>query len=149
MAPSVLEGELAAVRGELARVDAKCATLAALAGAALAFLVTQTAAPHHPVVVRVMLGAAGLLLAAAVVVLLAGVLRPRLGATGFCRWARLSAAAVVAELGEVDQAHHAANELVVLSRITVVRQRTLRRAVDLLTGGVTLIGCATVAGVIA
>ena len=34
--------ELAAVRGELTRLDAKCSTLAGLAGAALAFVVTQT-----------------------------------------------------------------------------------------------------------
>lgn len=38
---SLLELELAAVRGEQVRIDGKCSTLAGLAGAALVYLVGQ------------------------------------------------------------------------------------------------------------
>jgi hypothetical protein len=63
-----LEGELAAVRGELARVDAKCGVLTAVATGAAAFTATQ--AGHGPLAARVILAAAGVTFAAAVLILL-------------------------------------------------------------------------------
>src|SRR4051812_30184071 len=85
----LLCGELAAVRGELSRVDAKCATLTGLAGAAAAFLTTRIHTAT-PLLTRLLLAAAGIGLAAAAVLLLAGVLRPRTGTTGFRRWAAMN-----------------------------------------------------------
>jgi hypothetical protein len=83
--PSI-SAELAAVRGELGRIDAKCATLAGLAGAAAAFLATQ-APTRSPMPVRILLAAAGV----AMVVLFAshgtscsGVRAPPGSGTGRC-----------------------------------------------------------------
>ncbi|RAY16374.1 hypothetical protein DPM19_05710 [Actinomadura craniellae] len=145
----LLADELAAVRGELVRIDAKCATLAGLSGAALAFLVTQTGTAE-PWPVRALLAAAGIALAAAAVLLLAGVLRPRLGCTGFLRYATQSAPEIrrgLMLLNPHGVEEHQATELLVLSRIARAKNVRLRRSVDLMTAGLVLVGAALLAGV--
>lgn len=110
-----IEGELAAVRAELPRVDAKCGTLTSLTMAGLAFITTQVT--HGPLAVRVLMSAAGIVLAAATLVLLA-VIKPRMGSTGFRLYARLSPQAVGKVLA--DQAavvNLQERDLVTLSRI--------------------------------
>jgi Pycsar effector protein len=154
-----LSEELAAVRAELARVDAKCATLAALAGAAAAFTATQAA--HGPLAVRAAAAAAGLAFTAAVLVLLLAVLRPRFGGSGFCRYAALSQLAIrdLARYGWTDDVQHGRprleahvlgpSDLSVLSKLAYAKYRRLRLAVDLMSAGVALLAAAVVAGVIA
>jgi hypothetical protein len=90
--------------------------------------------------------------------LLLTVLRPRLGTSGFCRWARLSADEIRgggwrdAPEGVTGQrtAHTAdaqdAETLRALSVIAVTKYRRLRLAVDLAAAGVVLLGAAAVAG---
>jgi hypothetical protein len=155
-----LSEELAAVRGELGRVDAKCATLAGLTGAAAAFTATQ-AAGHAPVAVRAAAVAAGLAFTASALVLLLAVLRPTLGSAGFCRWAALSAPEIEDCAEKHDDAEStggipavsaaradAAEVLQVLSVITVTKYRRLRVAVDLAAAGVALLAAVAVAGAI-
>jgi hypothetical protein len=158
---TTLATELAAVRGELTRVDAKCSTLTGLAGAMLAFLVTQ--AGHGPIAARVLVAAAGVVLAAAILTLLS-VLRPRLGSTGFRRYATMSSAQVRAlflvhspydpgargnggPAGSGDGIE--AEDLQVLSVITDRKYRGLRLAVDLTVVAVVFLVFALLAGVIA
>src|SRR4051794_39649688 len=99
----LLSGELAAVRGELSRVDAKCATLTGLAGAAAAFLTTRIHTAT-PLLTRLLLAAAGIGLAAAAVLLLAGVLRPRTGTTGFRRWSAMNDHQINTHFTDLDRA---------------------------------------------
>jgi hypothetical protein len=151
-------------RGELGRVDAKCATLAGLTGAAVAFTAAQ-AAGQAPVIVRAMTAVAGLAFAASALVLLLAVLRPALGHIGFCRWAVLSTREIESRAKEQDDAGRtggvpaieaaqaarvdAAESLRVLSVIAVTKYRWLRLAVDLAAAGVVLLAGAAVAGVAA
>jgi Pycsar effector protein len=143
---AVLSAELAAVRAELVRVDGKCATLAALAGAMMAFLATQVS-DHAPLPVRAVLGAAGLVLAAASIVLLVGVLRPRLGSTGFRRYAAMDTDQIRDLFTDLASTHtHQATrclesgELKVLSQFAATKYLRLRLAVDLIAVGVVLTG---------
>lgn len=145
-----LTAEMDVVRVELTRVDAKCSTLVGLAGAALAFLVTQM---HGPIGVRALLAGAGVLLAAAVLVLL-WVLRPRLGAAGFCAFARTSPDgiarwALADEPDGLKALTAEAADLRFLSQIVDRKYRSLRRAVDLAGLAVILLAAALVAGVVA
>jgi hypothetical protein len=142
----ILAAELTAVRGELVRVDAKCATLTGLAGAGLAFLL-QVSTGRLEVAVRVLLAAAALCWAAAALLLLVRVLRPHLGGTGLCRWADMSAGDVLGCVGSVREDTHTARELVVLSQIAVRKYRALRKAVALLSAGVVLAVASVLAGV--
>ena len=149
----MLAEELAGVRHELTRLDAKCGTLVAITGAGLAVLTSQIT--RGPLPVRVLLAAAGVLLAASAVVILAGILRPRLGKTGFCRWAEMTPAEIthlfrggtagtqsqVAELQPTD--------LAVLSGLVRVKQGRLRVAVDLLITAIVLIAVALVVKAVA
>ncbi|WP_106403768.1 Pycsar system effector family protein [Actinocorallia populi] len=145
----ILLAELAAVRGELVRVDAKCATLTALAGAGLAFLL-QASAQRADLVVRVLLAAAALCWTAAALLLLVGVLRPALGSSGFCRWSGMTHHRILAEVDQqLTEDLYAAEELAVLSRIAVRKYTALRQAVVLLAAGVVVLAAATLAGVIA
>jgi hypothetical protein len=162
-AAPVLDSELAAVRAELARVDAKCSTLAALAGAAAAYTAGQ--ASHGPAAVRGVLVAAGAVFTAAVLVLLLTVLRPRLGSAGFCRWAGLSACEIGSRATQLDDAlaiggipameaaraarEHTAHTLQTLSVITLTKYQRLRLAVDLAAVGVLLLAATGIAGAVA
>lgn len=140
-----LTNELAAVRAELPRVDAKCSTLTGLTMAGIAFLATQVT--HGPVPVRILMGAAGLTLAAATVVLLTAVIRPRLASTGF----RAYATATPAELRMLLVAECRATQerdLIVLSQITNRKYRGLKLATDLTVVAVALAAVAIVAGVL-
>jgi hypothetical protein len=141
-----LEAEVAAVRGELTRLDAKCGTLASVAGIGAAVLTGQIT--HGPVAARVLLAAAGLLLAVAAVLLL-WILRPRMGRTGWCRWAHLDAQSITVAFTRGDAAVRAADDLHVLSAITMAKQIRLRRAVDLLVAAVAVVAAALVAGAVA
>src|SRR5919108_1495400 len=129
---TVLADELVAVRAELARVDAKAATLTGLAGAATAFLVTRIG--HGPGPVQVLLAVAGLALVGAAATLLTKVVRPRLGPSGFCRYASMTSDDVrrALVLDDVDAREHQARELVILARIATAKNRSLQRASDLL-----------------
>lgn len=146
-AETVVAAELAAVRGELTRVDAKCATLVGLAGAGLAFTLTAVSG-RAPVVERVLLVAAAAALASSALVLLLQALRPRLGGSGFCRWSAMEPGQVLQDLADVDPARHHAGELAVLSAIALRKFRAVRMAVDLMAAGMVLLAAAIVAGVI-
>jgi hypothetical protein len=152
-----LDGELAAVRGELSRVDGKCGVLTAIATGAAAFSATQTG--HGPVAARAALTAAGVVFAAAVLVLLAA-LRPRSGAAGWCRYLSLPAEAIsdLDRNGRTGDAYPApttwardlaVEDLGVFSRLAHAKYRRVRLAVDLIGAGVLLLGAGVVAGVIA
>jgi hypothetical protein len=152
-----LSEELAAVRGELARVDSKCATLAGLAGAAAAFTASQ--AGHGPAPVRAAVAAAGVAFTAAVLVLLLTVLRPCFGTAGWCRYAAMTAE----QIGNIGRhgwtgphrgrgtsgAEMGPEDLVALARITGAKYRRFRVAVDLAAVGVVLLAIAVVGGAIA
>lgn len=153
----VIAEELSAVRGELSRVDSKCATLAGLAGVAAAF--TTTHADHGPLVVRAVAAVSGLAFTAAVLVLLA-VLRPRLGTRGFCLYATLTPAQISTLFGagaldgrvrtpggEVSIQQLPADDLHTLSQIARRKYKHLRLAVDLMAAGVGLLTAAMVTGV--
>jgi Family of unknown function (DUF5706) len=160
-AKELLTSQLAAVRGELTRVDAKCSTLVSLAGAALAFLVTQA---HGPLLVRVLLAAAGVTLAGATVALLA-VLRPRLGTTGFRRFAVMDSAEVRALFtvrhpfdpeargnggaAQADPVGIECEDLRVLSQIVNRKYLGLRLAVDLVAAAAVLVAAALIIAVTA
>lgn len=129
--------ELTAVRGELTRVDTKCGTLAGLTGAGLAFLTTHL---DGPAPVRAVLALAGTALTAATLTLLS-VLRPRLGTTGFRRWARMNPQQVDRYLTDATE-HHGTEDLVVLSQIVDRKYVGLRHAVDLSVAAVVAIAVA-------
>jgi hypothetical protein len=135
-----LNEELAAVRAELTRLDSKCSTLAGLSGAALAFVAARVAG-HGPVLAKVPLVAAGATLAAAAVVLLATVLRPRFGPTGFNRYAAMTATQIrtLLETRTGDEDTDRARDLHILSAFARRKNRRLRLAVDLITAAVALI----------
>lgn len=152
-----LDGELAAVRGELARVDGKCGTLTAVATGAAAFTAAQ--AGHGPLPARAVLAAAGAVFAAAVLVLLAA-LRPRTGTAGWCRYLVIPAG----EIADLDRQGWAdsgfsgsrrrardlaAEDLGVLAALADVKYRHVRAAVRLTGAGVVLLAAGLVAGVIA
>ncbi|MGP4027303.1 Pycsar system effector family protein [Actinomadura sp. 3N407] len=139
---------IADVYRELERVDTKCGALAGLTGAGAAYLGTTMTAKTG-VLVIVPLSVASVLLAAATVLLL-WTLRPRLGPTGFNRWAvcdedeiaahltaELAAEQAVASTGLVDAAaldartRHAAAELQILSRICLRKNQILRTTITL------------------
>lgn len=143
MTGAALMEELAAVRAELTRTDAKCSTLAGLTGAAAAFIATQTS--KAPLLTRSLLGLAGVLLVTAAIVLLLGVLRPRLGSTGFRRYTHMTAAQIDLHF---QQPQSPSEDLRILSTICDAKNRLLRRAVDLTACGVALIGLAVAAGVL-
>lgn len=135
-----LNEELTAVRTELTRLDGKSSTLAGLAGAALAFVVARTAS-HGPIIAKVPLVLAGTALAAAAVVLLASVLRPRFGPTGFNRYAAMSEYQIrdLLEKRTGDQDTERARDLHILSVLARRKNRRLRLAVDLIIAAVVLI----------
>lgn len=136
MTETPIVGELAAVRAELPRVDAKCATMTSLAMAGLAFTATQVT--HGPNVVRVLWGAAAFGLAAATLVLLA-VIKPRRGRTGFRLYARLSPETigeVFADQAAVVSVHE--RDLITLSRIVDRKYAGLWWAVALASAAVVL-----------
>lgn len=158
----LLSTELVGVRAELNRVDAKCQMLAGLSGAAAAFTATQVIG-HGPAITRWMLGLAGVVLAAATVLLLAAVIRPRLGVTGFCQYADLPYDDVEAlfkhgrtdrrSAGTFDPTAVEAEEvelidLMALSRLVKRKYTWLRGAVDLSAAGVVFIGLGVLAGAI-
>lgn len=151
--------ELGVVRGELPRVDSKVSTMAGLAGAMAAFVATQvTSAPT--LVMRLGLVAAGEFLVAATVVLLLA-LRPHLGQTGFCAYARMTDEQLERYFEELrpagppsTQAEQAIEreergDLRVYSQICLSKYRRVRWAVDLAIGGVLAIGIVIALAVVA
>jgi len=144
---SPVAAELAAVRAELPRVDAKCGTMTSLSMAGLAFVATQVT--HGPMVVRVLMGAAGVVLAAATLVLLVAVIRPRLGTTGFRMYGRMSPEKVRELFADPAAAvDHQERDLIVLATTTDRKYRHLRIAVDLTAVAVAFTAAAMLAGVL-
>lgn len=143
----ILAAELAAVRGELVRADAKCATLTGLAGAGLAFLLQASTGQRVDLVVRVLLAAAAICWAAAALLLLVRVLRPHQGPSGFRWWAERGPVALMEEWPSENT--YLAHELHILAGIAVRKYDALRRAVTLLALGVVGLVAAMPAGVIA
>ncbi|TYB38407.1 Pycsar system effector family protein [Actinomadura chibensis] len=141
-----IDAELAAVRGEQARLDAKCGTLTAVVGAVMAILTSQIG--RAPLAVRVVLALAGVALAASAVVLLVGVLRPRLGTSGFVRYAVMTPAQITTAFAGWTP-NETSTDLRFLSELVLVKQRRLRRAIDLLIVGLVLVGIALGVAVIA
>lgn len=127
----------AEVKAEIARTDNKTALLLAFVGALLAGV--WTVATQLPLnVAAYAVGAAGVAVLLAAAGLLLRAVRPNLGGTrpiGFPLWATLSAEQVSAELSEDRMAQHVVN----LSRIAVAKFTALRRAVDLIYAGGTVL----------
>jgi hypothetical protein len=140
-----LAAKLAVVRGEQARLDAKCSTLAAVNGAVMAVLTSQIS--RAPAPARFVLAGAGIALAVSAVILLAGVLRPRLGTSGFMAYASMSSEEI--EDLFAYEVSSLADDLRFLSCLVRGKQLRLRRAVDLLTAGLVLIGVALIVAVAA
>lgn len=154
----VLESELAAVRGELARIDHKCATLVALSGVVMAVVIPQIGrvSDSH---VRTVMGVGVLVLAIAAVVMLVAILRPRLGTSGFQRWSAMTPRQIermftvgyhdpnpgtVHDRVQVSSLQPA--DLHFLSALVAKKQGWLRHAIDFMVGGLVLIGIAPVVG---
>ncbi|GAB3988916.1 hypothetical protein GCM10029978_112560 [Actinoallomurus acanthiterrae] len=138
-AESLLSVELTAVRGELTRVDAKCATLTTLTMAGLAFIATKVG--HGPDLARVLLSVAGLMLASATLTLLT-VISPHLGSIRL--YARLSPAGVREVLADqATAARHHENSLISLSRVVSRKYLGLLIAVTETGTAVALIAVAT------
>ncbi|GAA4632452.1 hypothetical protein GCM10023196_065960 [Actinoallomurus vinaceus] len=138
-AESLLSAELTAVRGELARVDAKCATLTTLTMAGLAFIATKVG--HGPGLARILLSVAGLMLAAATLTLLT-VICPHIGYIRL--YARLSPAGVREVLADRTAAvKHHENSLISLSQIVSRKYLGLLIAVTETGAAVALMAVAT------
>ncbi|MEU5869590.1 Pycsar system effector family protein [Nonomuraea sp. NPDC047529] len=148
-APSVLARETDAVRAELARIDAKANTLLAFT---LGWLTGLTAlavtGPHTGLVGGVALWAAGLLLAVAAVLLLRAV-RPRIprtGGTGFVAHARAASSAELLTTlagthnGVQGGAAAAADNLLILSKITKEKNDLIRMAIDIMLADLLVLG---------
>ncbi|MCO6011481.1 DUF5706 domain-containing protein [Actinoallomurus purpureus] len=146
---TTLTSELAAVRNELSRVDAKCGTLTALTGAGmLALITTLTGGKAHHDAAWWCSWFATLFLAAATITLLS-VLRPRLGSTGFRRYAYMDPGQIQRLLTELHPAVVESEDLMVLSQIVNRKYLALRRAVDLTMFAAAVIALALVVGVVA
>jgi hypothetical protein len=138
----LLTEELAAVRGELTRVDSKASMLLALAAGGMA--VVATADQHRLAAVLLVNG--GMVSVGLALVLLLSVVRPRLGVTGFLRHAGGTIDDVRAELTTCDADVWRSQELACLSRIARRKYELLRSAVDLLSLALALILAGLLAG---
>jgi hypothetical protein len=136
-APSVLARETDAVRTELARIDAKANTLLAFTlGWLTAVIALAVTRPRIDLFGGVALWAAGIVLALATVMLLLAI-RPRIprtGGTGFVAHARAQdAAELLATLAtQGTGASAAADNLLLLSKITRDKNDLIRTAVNLM-----------------
>lgn len=143
-AVAALQQEVAAVRGELARVDAKCALLVSLAAGGLALVATADLPADVAGAVIVLRQLAGFLFAAAMGVLLVAVLprTPRRGGTGFVVHAQhacptdLLASLTPGADGAEEEADRLSAEVWRLSRLTLAKYRTIAAAVWLLIAAV-------------
>lgn len=139
-----LDGELAAVRGELARIDSKCGVLTAIATGAAALAAAEVSG-HPPALARGVFAAAGAVLAAAVLVLLAA-LRPRYGTGGWCRHRSMPPDEIRDLAGSGSALIEVrAEDLHVLSALTAAKYPLIGRAVQLLSAGVVLLGAGVIA----
>ncbi|MFC3983198.1 Pycsar system effector family protein [Streptosporangium jomthongense] len=146
-AVAALQQEVAAVRGELARVDAKCALLVSLAAGGLALVATVDLPADVVGAVTVLRQFAGVLFAAAVGVVLVAVLPriPRRGGTGFVAHARHACPAdLLASLtsgadGAQEEGERLSAEVWRLSRLALAKYRTIRVAVWLLIAATTTV----------
>jgi hypothetical protein len=129
--------ELAAIRGELHRIDGKSGTLLTLA--AVEFAWSATSGPRAGSAAGV-LRAAGLLLGAAAMLYLLFVVRPHLGPA----WSGRPAAGGTNAPAE-GVASWRRGELAVLSALVLTKYRRLRVAVGLLIGAVPLLVAAQLA----
>ncbi|MET1035208.1 MAG: Pycsar system effector family protein [Arthrobacter sp.] len=137
--------EMAVIRLELARVDAKASTLVGLDGAGLLF--AATSANSAPMAAKVLLLAVAVTLAfSATFALLA--LRPRFGPTGLCRWRQMILHDLAAAMNG-RQRGDSVLELKFMSQLTYDKFRALRWSVNAIFVAVALLVTAVVAGVIA
>ncbi|MBB4913339.1 Pycsar system effector family protein [Streptosporangium saharense] len=135
-----LQQEVAAARGELARVDAKCALLVSLAAGGLALTFAAPALPASAGAASFLREVAGFLFAAAMGALLVAVLPriPRRGGTGFVAHARRACPAdLLTSLtpgadGAKEEADRLSAEVWRLSRLTLAKYQTIAAAVWLL-----------------
>lgn len=134
---------------ELGRLDTKCGALAGLTGAGATFLASTMPAKTGTGVL-IMLTGASLMLGLATVVLLK-TMRPRLGPTGFNRYAVGDPAELAAELDAEAAAAAdggcsvpAAQNLQILSQICVRKNRMLAAAIDMVIVAVVFIAAAAV-----
>ncbi|WP_431973974.1 Pycsar system effector family protein [Micromonospora haikouensis] len=132
-----LTAELATVRAELVRVDAKASTLLTLAGTALTVGLAVLARADLPIP-ALATGAVTVAVIGVAVGLLACAVRPSLGGGhGLIRYATSAPGDLMtdAALPPLSMASLRAHELVWLSRTTVAKYRRVRTAVDLLLCG--------------
>ncbi|GHH63688.1 hypothetical protein GCM10017673_05050 [Streptosporangium violaceochromogenes] len=137
----ILQQEVSAVRGELTRMDAKCALLVSLAAGGLALTLAAPALPAGAGAASAARLIAGLLFAAAVGVVLAAVL-PRIprrgrGGTGFVAHARRACptdllTSLTPGADGAGEAERLSAELWRISRLTLAKYRTVTAAVWLL-----------------
>ncbi|MET8145672.1 Pycsar system effector family protein [Sphaerisporangium sp. NPDC005288] len=149
-ARTLLADQLAGVRAELARVDAKTGLLLSWAGGAAGLVAALASA--EPRVARAGLWVAVTLLVGAVAVLLAATWPrlPRRGATGFLAIARYAdTEQVMGYLGArlVDPHTAAAADLHHLARITRAKYRALQAAIVLLLAALVVLAAVLPAGV--
>ncbi|GAB3053572.1 Pycsar system effector family protein [Micromonospora schwarzwaldensis] len=140
-----LTAELATVRAELVRVDAKASTLLTLAGTALTIGLAVLARADLPTP-ALTAGAATVAVIGVAVGLLACAVRPSLGGShGLVRYAVSAPGDLMtdAALPPLSMASLRAHELVWLSHTAVRKYRRVRAAVDLLLAG--LVGIAVTA----
>ncbi|GHE28717.1 hypothetical protein GCM10017673_34020 [Streptosporangium violaceochromogenes] len=135
--------ELAAVRGELSRIDTKISALLGLSGTAASVVGALAALGTHrlPAPARVGVWVAVLLLAASVAVLLLAI-RPRLprpgAGHGWIAYAYATTAALAATTaGQYDQERRA--DLIGLARLARGKHRRFRAAVDLMLAALLLL----------
>ncbi|MGW3363613.1 Pycsar system effector family protein [Streptosporangium canum] len=146
LAVQALQQDAASVRGELARVDAKCGLLVSLAAGGLALTVAAT--PALTGAAHVLRLVAGALFAIAVATVLSAVMPriPRRGGTGFVAHARAaSPTALLAELSAGDDGEAAgrlAADVWRLSRLARAKYRIIRVAVWLLIAAVAALAIA-------
>lgn len=143
----LLADELAGVRGELPRIDAKAGATIGLDGAGLIAAATLAAAEDIPAVQRVLFVAAVLAFTASALVAVR-TLRPRTGPTGVALWSTLSADQILSALDDLEADEHNAGELRVLAVVSATKFQQLQRAADILFAGVGLLALAVVAGVV-
>lgn len=141
--PSPIGEATQAVRAELARVDAKAATLLALASTALTLTVAVLARTRLPLA-AVFTGWTTAAVILAAVTALAAAIRPNLtGGYGFVRYARAGVTKTRDEFGRLaldtygEHERREAEVLVALSQSAYRKYRRVRAGVDLLLAGLT------------
>ncbi|MET9162096.1 Pycsar system effector family protein [Streptomyces parvulus] len=136
---AALSNAIQILHAELARSDNKASLLLALAGAALAGVLSTAGSARIPTVSQVLGGFAAGLLLAAVLVLLSAV-RPRLAGSGWPTWGSIS----LDELHQRIAAGHRADEAQYLARAAHAKFRRVQIGIDLIRCGLVVLAVAAV-----